>query len=50
MTDNLATILDSEIARVIGTFGGATEIDASIAHNAPVIAGRAISGSWVRNG
>jgi mRNA interferase MazF len=30
MTDNLATILDSEIDRVIGTIGGMTEIDAAL--------------------
>jgi hypothetical protein len=28
MTDNLATILDSEIDRVIGTFRGIAEIEA----------------------
>lgn len=30
MTDNLATILDFEIDRVIGTFSGMTEIDAAL--------------------
>jgi mRNA interferase MazF len=30
MTDNLATILDSEIDRAIGTFTGLTEIDAAL--------------------
>ncbi len=30
MTDNLATILDSEIDRIIGTFSGMTEIDAAL--------------------
>jgi mRNA interferase MazF len=30
MTDNLATILDSEIDRVIGTFRGLTEIEAAL--------------------
>ncbi len=30
MTDNLATILDSEIDRVIGTLKGMPEIDAAL--------------------
>jgi len=30
MTDNLATILDSEIDRVIGTLKGIPEIDAAL--------------------
>jgi mRNA interferase MazF len=30
MTDNVATVLDSEIDRVIGTFRGMTEIDAAL--------------------
>jgi mRNA interferase MazF len=30
MTDNLATIHDSEIDRVIGTFAGLKEIDAAL--------------------
>ncbi len=30
MTDNLATILDSEIDRVIGSLSGIAEIDAAL--------------------
>ena len=30
MTDNLATIHDSEIDRVIGVFGGLDELDAAL--------------------
>jgi len=30
MTDNLATILDSEIDRAIGTFTGLIEVDAEL--------------------
>lgn len=30
MTDNLATILDSEIDRIIGTFAGSAEIDTAL--------------------
>jgi mRNA interferase MazF len=32
MTDNLATILDSEIARVIGHWSDATAIDQALRH------------------
>ena len=41
MTDNRATILDSEIDRVIGTFKGMPEIDPSITGHASTIVGRA---------
>jgi mRNA interferase MazF len=37
MTDNLATILDSEIDRIIGTFRGMIEIGAALTHHARAI-------------
>ena len=36
MTDNLSTILDSEIDRVIGTFKGIAELDAALRRTLPL--------------